>query len=684
MRDRVPAMLIPMTQRLRSTALRLAIAALVTTAPATATAEPGLAVSWSASGRTHHSSLPGVALYVAAGESPSPFLPPGPFTAVWEGSVQAELRGSFVFQAELAGWFRLELNGRTVLEASRTNEPSPVSAPIQLSKGSNAFKATFRSATTGDSFVRLGWTEQGTNFSPIPPSVLNHIVSPAQIADRQLALGRELFLEHRCLNCHAETRPSQKPNLPEQSMDAPTLAGIGSRRRANWLTHWVRDPRAMRPTARMPKLRGAGSVDDAAAVGAYLNSLTTPPDGLRPAVPVAYQTRQTPAGRTEPPAKTLVSSRSLYNRLNCDACHHPPNAPGTDPAKLSHRDLAEKFPRGRLAEYLMAPEAGYAWTRMPNFHLSVAEAKELEEFLLRGAAAAEDAPKPASAALIERGRQRVQSVGCLNCHSHDLPNDFKAPSLEATALSQDRAGGCLGSAPAVDFGFSEEQRAALRRFLREGLDSLRRHVPAEFAERETRALNCSACHGRLELIPRMEILGGKLRPEWSRRYMAGEIPHKIRFDQHPNGEIWVEGRMPAFKSRAADLARGLAALHGFPPITPVEGPVDPAAAESGRKLVGKSGGFSCVACHAVGPKPALEVFESEGINLAWSAERLQPSYYRRWFRNPLSVEPQTKMPVYFDDTGASPLTDVLEGNGDAQISAVWHYLRLAEKMPTAD
>ena len=76
---------------------------------------------------------------------------------------------------------------------------------------------------------------------------------------------------------------------------------------------------------------------------------------------------------------------------------------------------------------------------------------------------------------------------------------------------------------------------------------------------------------------------------------------------------------------------------------------------------------------------AMEVFESEGINLAYSADRLQPEYYRRWFRAPISIDPQTKMPVYFDD-GKSPLTDVLDGDSEKQIAAVWEYLRLRDKM----
>ena len=87
-----------------------------------------------------------------------------------------------------------------------------------------------------------------------------------------------------------------------------------------------------------------------------------------------------------------------------------------------------------------------------------------------------------------------------------------------------------------------------------------------------------------------------------------------------------------------------------------------------------------MSCHGIGPALALEVFESEGINLAYSADRLMPDYYRRWFRAPTSIDPQTKMPVYFDE-GKSPLTDVLDGDGEKQISAVWEYLRLRDKMP---
>jgi hypothetical protein len=102
--------------------------------------------------------------------------------------------------------------------------------------------------------------------------------------------------------------------------------------------------------------------------------------------------------------------------------------------------------------------------------------------------------------------------------------------------------------------------------------------------------------------------------------------------------------------------------------------------EHGRKLIGKDGGFSCISCHGVRSLAAMEVFDAEGINFQWSADRLLPDYYRRWMRNPLAIDPQTKMPVYFED-GQSPLTEILEGDAEKQIDAIWHYLRLRDKMP---
>ena len=135
------------------------------------------------------------------------------------------------------------------------------------------------------------------------------------------------------------------------------------------------------------------------------------------------------------------------------------------------------------------------------------------------------------------------------------------------------------------------------------------------------------------------------------------------------------------RARAKDLAAGLAMGHGHAPVTPVEkGPVNAQLAETGRALVGVDGGFSCVACHGVKNRDPLQVFEAQGVNFSRVDERLHSEYFLRWMLDPLRVDPQTRMPDYFDDDARSVLVDVLEGDAKKQIEAIRQYLRQGKDM----
>src|SRR5688572_18120213 len=240
----------------------------------------GLAVTFAAAdGKMHATSVSNLALYVAQGESPTPFLPAGRFTGVWEGTVNADLRGEFYFQAELNGALKFEINDKLALEASLTDGVSPLSKAISLNKGANKLKTTYTSPKTGDAYVRLLWTEKGTNTSPIPPQVLRH-----SLPDGKLELGRALFLEYRCAKCHQEKIGI---GVPESHMDAPSFEGIGSRRNSAWMARWILDPKAERSSAHMPKL--AKSREEADAMAAFLgtqkNSVLPPSQGVRKDTP---------------------------------------------------------------------------------------------------------------------------------------------------------------------------------------------------------------------------------------------------------------------------------------------------------------------------------------------------------------------------------------------------------------
>ena len=67
------------------------------------------------------------------------------------------------------------------------------------------------------------------------------------------------------------------------------------------------------------------------------------------------------------------------------------------------------------------------------------------------------------------------------------------------------------------------------------------------------------------------------------------------------------------------------------------------------------------------------MFDALGINLARGGERLLPDYFSRWMRNPLRIDSQTKMPAYFNQ-GQSALFDVLDGDAELQIKALYHYI----------
>jgi cytochrome c553 len=442
---------------------------------------------------------------------------------------------------------------------------------------------------------------------------------------------------------------------------------IGSRLDQRWLRDWILDPRAQRSSARMPALlHGPQARPDAEAIAAYLASLRDPKLASRHEEN-AHAVRA--AGERAEPG----SESGLIGKLRCGGCHVD-QSQAADDGRLSMQ--ARKFLPGSLAAYLEDPTAHYPWNPMPHFRLSRGEAQELEAALRLegGRRARPTAASPPGEQMLARGRDLVETTGCLNCHEAPGTGLQNRAALATSFTGRATSSCLLGTGPARH-AFRPQEIAQLQQFLAGGLDPLLRHVPAEFAARQVRQLRCNGCHGHFEGIPDLDRLGEKLRPEWMAAFLAGRIPYKPRGEAHPDGQPWLPARMPAFPAQAQLLAAGLAAQAGYPAHTPADNRLDPALAETGATLVSARGGFSCVACHGVGNQPPTQVFEAEGINLKYSAERLRPEFFRRWLLDPMRVDPSTRMPNYFDETGKSPLIGVLGGQADAQIEAIWHYLR---------
>ena len=658
--------------------VRIAALLLSATALSVAAEAPrrGLQVSFTAQGKSDTREARLVALYVPAGQPPSPFLPAGPFAAAWEGAIVSPMRGDFTFAAEVSGEVAVTINGAKILSGSAHAESQTVS----LKKGSNELRVEYRSPAAGDAMLRLLWASKAFPFEPVPPTSFTHATAP----DDLLRTGRLLFAERRCAACHdaAGALPAPGEGMPELAQDAPVFAEFGARFNETFLAHWINDPHSIRPHALMPRVFPGPpeKVDPQAAdLAAFLVSLGERREGM-------------------PDDANVPLGGALFANLGCIACHTAPDYSDKDEfnrVPLSH--VKAKWQEPALREYLRDPQKFYRWTRMPNFRLSEEEATRLAAYLLSGTQR-EFAKVPKGDAA--KGSQLAVSLGCLNCHAGLPPST--APKL-ADTLKTGWKSGCVaddeaarGKAP--DFHFEPSERAALRAFAGAGLESLKTDSPAEFRYRQVANLRCGACHpadGESNVwsqldnetaplqagappaegegqplagtgAPLFTWFGEKLRPEWAAKFIAGEIPYKPR--------PWLLARMPGFGVRAPGLALGMAADHGFPLATAAAKAGDPGAIKAGETLVSENGGFNCTTCHALGERPPTAPFEAPAINLAYAHERLRKEYYDRWVYFPQRIDPDTKMPRFSDDNGKTPLTDFYEGTARRQYDAIWDFV----------
>ncbi len=623
-----------------------------------------------------------VALFVPEGDPATPFVSSGPFSATWTGNIEVDLRDRFRFGFEGNGTFQFYIDGRVRLDADSADPESLVGRRARLGKGSNPFIATYQSPATGEAECRLMWESTEFPMETVPATVLTHSTTDEGfLKSMTLRKGRELVGEYRCLNCHApkESTLDRSEAMLELFEDAPSMETIATRTRPEWIPLWLENPQRFHPDSTMPRmLPGPYARQDAMDIAAYFESMDI---------------------ESEPDIKgNSEEGRELFNQLGCIACHVLSEAETeSDPydrTPLGHIPAKWKS-SGELSEFLQNPQSHFKSIRMPHFKLTKEEADNLASLLMDR----EVEPVDSVTGDAERGGELVATLGCLSCHGPSNEAEASTPSFEEVRVKE--SAGCLsleatGERKAPLFPLSPKEIGAIQVFLKSGpIDSLNRSDPAETAERYTEKLRCNACHERdgefdvwtllnppredLEEFeedlgdaeidqsrPSLTFIGEKLRPDWLKKRLLGEVGEDIR--------PWLDSRMPCFPFHAEVLAEGLAQSHGFSPkADPIPEP-DAELAELGERLVSQKEGFACTTCHPIGDYEAQAVYESMGTNLMVAAERLRPGYALHWMFNPLRVNPKTKMPRYTSEHGNTPLVTLLDGEGVRQFEAIWHYL----------
>lgn len=287
-------------------------------------------------------------------------------------------------------------------------------------------------------------------------------------------------------------------------------------------------------------------------------------------------------------------------------------------------------------------------------------------------------------AAVSRGERAFVGLGCASCHVPGIP-------AMAAPFSQLRSGrGCLeAEVPRglPDYGFDDAARASLDAVF-DDVRRLESPLPAEAAvDHAMLGLNCYACHVRDgiggpsadlnplftssadlgdqgRLPPNLTGVGNKLHEDWIRAVFEGA---SVR----PSMEV----RMPIFGPAVDDLA---ALLHDADavPGDDIPPPFTVEDAEIGHRLVGADG-FKCIECHSFAGYRSLG---EPGVDLSSTVERIRPGWFRRYLLDPADISPGTRMPSYF--TSEQPIfPDVLGGDAQRQIDAIWSYLSLEASMP---
>ncbi len=551
------------------------------------------------------------------------------------------------------------------------------------------------------------------------------------------ARGEELFHKIGCVGCHAPRREAtSQPGVSaaaavhdEAEEDRPpidlALASVPLSRKLHekysitGLAQFLLDPLAVRPSGRMPRLNLAQA--EAIDLAHYLlrdtkaaaNLQLSYYEGQWTNLPDFDKLTPTLSGPTSSFSLGPFKERSNY-ALRYDGFLNIVTA-GEYTFSLHSDDGSRLFIDGRLLidhDGVHGGETKQGKVRLtagPHpIRVTFFQAQGGAELLLfyegpglkrqpvpSSVLSARDKPLPGEepfevdATLAANGREAFFKVGCASCHQlTDSPAEM-SHKLPAPPLAKVRVeAGCLSGEAAAGrphYALNATQRDAMTAaIVAIQKDELTPRAPQEQIAATMTALNCFACHRRGDdggvirerdphftanspdlgdegrIPPLLTGVGDKLQAEWLQAVLT----------QSAVARPYMDARMPQF---GAHNLRDLAALlteadrtnHALPNIS--DAAAD--AKKAGFALVGKEG-LTCISCHMFNRQKSLGI---QAMDLALMHQRLRPEWFHRYMLNPSELRPGTRMPQAFIN-GKSSKTDVLAGDADRQINALWQYL----------
>jgi len=631
--------------------------------------------------------------------NPHARIPPGPFEAVWTGTLYVKDPGPIRFDGFVCGEVTAEIDGITVLDGRGDTETVKLDCRQELIRDVGLYPVRIRYRSRAERPARLQLWWRGPTFSrePLPAWHLYHKAAevPETLGREQLAeRGRVAVERFGCARCHAGAFPGVAAPPP-----GPSLADAGRRIDRGWLLDWLAGPANLRSDARMPAL----FADDRAGfverwlVAEYL---------------VGHETKPQP----ENTGDHRVGRRTFIN-LGCAACHSMPDASRDEHPELDRTPLTgltERLPAAELAAFLGNPHARYPDGRMPRVPLTPEAARDIAAFLLLWSKPAPRdreavAPTQEEMTRVARrlgvrgakaaGEALVREKRCAACH----PGVGHETVAETLITATDDRNGCLSGKTLPRFTLDRPTHDSIKAY--RGVAAKDKY-PSAFVSRQRLVahLGCVRCHQRDSDRPSpLEIAGSTLgssmlmvipyqraprltdpHQKYTRSALLAAVRDGVNGLRPPPPRYTY--RMPAYGHDAEAAVQALAEADGELPDAPEPPPRVPAdqtlGSVHGPIMVGFQG-YGCVSCHMWNGQTLAENDPgSIGPDLTKAFGRIRRDWFDRYLENPARAHPGTPMPSIFAKDKPATLTAVLDGDSAKQKDALWSYFALGRSAPS--
>jgi mono/diheme cytochrome c family protein len=499
-----------------------------------------------------------------------------------------------------------------------------------------------------------------------------------------VSFGIETLERKGCYGCH------KIAGYEDMSKIGPVLSDLGTKVNYTLGMNWIKDPKSVFPTARMPKFEF--SDEESRAVADYLFKLNTD-----------YRD-DTPA--KEPDWDLYDKGKIVFRESRCSICH-PSQGKGGAFKDIYAPDLTRVGSKVKiewLKKWLKEPQDYFPKTRMPRYRFTDEEIDTLAEYIMGEFVDfdIEDGKLKEKELIGEQqmklGARLIEKYGCFGCH--DIKGMEKAVRIGPYLKKKDvvnKIGAEISSigtkpferfdlgkvadkvedrrsylsmkleSPRVfrdellmpDFGFTEKEidgvTAMLLGFTAEEvplwykvLDIPSDYKPTgDFAEidNDVKCLSCHIIRGvGGDFAPDLSFEGSKVKIEWLRDFLKNPDVIRPMLKQMPKFKLG--GSMGMIGGHLSDdevtvivnYITNVLLSSDIPDDYEMKERLVNVNAEDGRGLYRKKG---CLACHQIGTGGG-----AVGPSLTYVGSRLRPGHIFMHVKDPQKIVPGAVEPNY--------------------------------------